>query len=152
MKKLIAALLAAMMVLSLTACGGSADKTIDVQALADDLKDKVPYSATLIAAAVEDMEYRFDPPEGTTLAGYMADGSTADMVVVAQCASADDAKTLCANIGTYLDDLKREANLYQPEEVARLDEALLQQSGSVVVLCISDDTAAASTVLEGYLK
>lgn len=151
-KKLLAAFLAAMMVLTLAACGGSTDKTVDVQKLADDLKDNVPYSMPMIATAVEDLSYKFDPPEGTTICGYMADGNAADTIVAAQCASAEDARTLCANIQTYLDDLKREANLYQPEEVARLDEALLQQSGSVVVLCVSDDTTAASGILEGYLK
>ena len=66
--------------------------------------------------------------------------------------SPDDAKTLYANTQTYLDDLKREANLYQPDEEARLDGALLRQSGAVVVLCVSDDTAAATAIVEGYLK
>ena len=116
MKKIFAALLAAVMMLALAACGGDSGKTVDVQKLADDLKDNVPYSTTMIASAVEDLEYKLDPPEGTAIAGYIADGSAYDMIVVAQCASADDAKTLYANTQTYLDDLKREANLYQPGE------------------------------------
>ena len=151
MKKIFAALLAAVMMLTLAACGGSG-KTVDVQKLADDLKDNVPYSTNMIASAVEDLEYKLDPPEGTAIAGYIADGSAYDMIVVAQCANADDAKTLYANTQTYLDDLKREANLYQPDEEARLDGALLRQSGAVVVLCVSDDTAAATAIVEGYLK
>ena len=152
MKKFFAALLAAVMMLALAACGGDSGKTVDVQKLADDLKDNVPYSTNMIASAVEDLEYKLDPPEGTAIAGYIADGSAYDMIVVAQCASADDAKTLYANTQTYLDDLKREANLYQPSEEARLDGALLRQSGAVVVLCVSDDTAAATAIVEGYLK
>ena len=151
MKKIFAALLAAVMMLTLAACGGSG-KTVDVQKLADDLKDNVPYSTNMIASAVEDLNYKLDPPEGTSIAGYIADGSAYDMIVVAQCASADDAKTLYANTQTYLDDLKREANLYQPDEEARLDGALLRQTGAVVVLCVSDDTAAATAIVEGYLK
>ena len=152
MKKIFAALLAAVMMLALAACGGDSGKTVDVQKLADDLKDNVPYSTNMIASAVEDLEYKLDTPEGTSIAGYIADGSAYDMIVVAQCANADDAKTLYANTQTYLDDLKREANLYQPGEEARLDGALLRQSGAVVVLCVSDDTAAATAIVEGYLK
>lgn len=153
MKKMLAALLAALMMLALAACGGgNGGKTVDVQKLADDLKDNVPFSAAMIAAAVEDLNYKLDPPEGTTLAGYMADGNASDMIIVAQCAGDEDAKTLYANVQTYLDDLKREANLYQPDEEARLDGALLRQSGSLVVLCVSDDTAAATAIVEGYLK
>ena len=99
MKKMLAALLAAMMMLTLAACGGGSDtKTVDVQKLADDLKSNVPYSADMIATAVEDLNYKLDPPEGTTIAGYMADGNTADLIIVGQCASEDDAKTLYANV------------------------------------------------------
>ena len=153
MKKMLAALLAAMMMLTLAACGGGSDtKTVDVQKLADDLKSNVPYSADMIATAVEDLNYKLDPPEGATLAGYQADGTAYDMIVVGQCASEADAKTLYANVQTYMNDLKTEAGRYQPEEVARIEGALLRQSGTLVVLCISDDTAAATAIVEGYLK
>ena len=65
MKKILAALLAAMMLLTLAACGGnSGTKTVDVQKLADDLKENVPYSAEMIADAVEELNYKMDPPEG----------------------------------------------------------------------------------------
>lgn len=153
MKKMLAALLAAMMTLTLAACGGgNTAKTVDVQKLADDLKDNVPYSTEMIVTAVEDLNYKLDPPEDTTIAGYMADGNAADLIVVGQCTSEEDAKTLYANVQTYVDDLKREANLYQPEDEARLDGALLRQTGTLVVLCVSDDTAAATAIVEGYLK
>ena len=83
MKKILAALLAAMMLLTLAACGGnSGTKTVDVQKLADDLKENVPYSAEMIADAVEELNYKMDPPEGTTMAGYIADGNAYDMIVV----------------------------------------------------------------------
>ena len=152
MKKIFAALLAAMMLLTLAACDSSSDKTVDVQKLADELKDKVPYSTDMIAAAVEDLNYKMDPPEGTQIAGYLADGRAYDMIVVGQCASEDDAKTLYANVQTYLNDLKQEAGRYQPEEEARLEAALLQQTGTLVVLCVSDDAAAAASVVEGFTK
>ena len=153
MKKILAALLAAMMLLTLAACGGnSGTKTVDVQKLADDLKENVPYSAEMIADAVEELNYKMDPPEGTTMAGYIADGNAYDMIVVGQCASEEDAKTLYANVQTYVSDLKTEAGRYSPEEVARLDGALLRQTGTLVVLCVSDDTAAVTAIVEGYLK
>lgn len=163
MKKILAALLAAMMLLTLAACGGGNDenngndgnsetKTVDVQKLADDLRDNVPYSTDMIADAVEDLNYKMDPPEGTTIAGYIADGNVYDTIVVGQCASEEDAKTLYANVQTYVSDLKAEASRYNPEEVTRLDGALLRQTGTLVVLCVSDDTAAATAIVEGYLK
>lgn len=154
MKKILAALLAAMMLLTLAACGGNSEtKTVDVQKLADDLKDNVTYSAEMIPSAVEELNYLMDAPEGTTIAGYVANGNAVyDMIVVGQCASEEDAKTLYANVQTYVNDLKTEADRYSPAEVARLDGALLRQTGTLVVLCVSDDTAAATSIVEGYLK
>ena len=153
MKKMLAALLAAMMMLTLAACGGGSNtKAVDVQKLADDLKGGVPFSTDMTAASADDLSYKLDPPEGATLAGYQAVDSAYDMIVVGQCASADDAKTLYANVQTYLNDLKTEAGRYQPEEEARLNDALLRQDGTVVVLCVSDDTAAAAAIVEGYVK
>ena len=154
MKKMLAALLAAMMMLTLAACGGGSDtKTVDVQKLADDLKNNVTFSAALDAVSADDLSYTLDSPEGSTLAGYdAATGTAPDMIVVGQCANEADAKTLYANVQTYLNDLKRQADLYQPEEVTRIEGALLRQDGTVVVLCVSDDTAAAAAIVEGYVK
>ena len=72
------------------------------------------------------------------------------MLTLAACGGGNTAKTV--DVQKLADDLKREANLYQPEDVARLDGALLRQTGTVVVLCVSDDTAAATAIVEGYLK
>ena len=43
-------------------------------------------------------------------------------------------------------------NQNQQIEQAHLLAALLRQDGAVVVLCVSDDTAAATAIVEGYVK
>ena len=39
-----------------------------------------------------------------------------------------------------------------PSDIYKLSDALLRQDGTVVVLCVSDDTAAATAIVEGYVK
>lgn len=150
MKRMMTALLTAVMVLSLTACGNGA-KTVDVQAFADALKNNVSYDAEMIATATEDFDYYFSVPDGASIAGYESGGETYERIVVAQCADDASAKALLEEFNSYLADLTQEAGRYTPEEVTRLEDAIMMQQGGVVVLCISADADAADTVIKGYL-
>lgn len=150
MKRMITAILAALMVLSLVACG-SKTVTVDAQKLADDLKSKVSYDAEMIATAAEDFDYYFSVPDGASIAGYESDGDTSERIIVAQCADEAAAKALMSELDSYLADLKQEAERYTPEEVTRLEDAVMLQQGSTVVMCVCADADAAKDVIKGYL-
>lgn len=153
MKKLIAMLLALVMVLGVcVGCGAKdKDKVIEPQAVADELKDGLNWDTELVPYDEDDLRYYFDAADDTVIAGYQSSTSTTEMVVAAQCADEASASALLDSMGTYLSDLKMEAERYQPEEVARLDKAYLTRSGCAVVLCVSGDDRAADTV-EAWLK
>ena len=40
---------------------------------------------------------------------------------------------------------------YKPEEVARLDNAIFATYGTCVVLCVTNDTDTANTVIKEYV-
>lgn len=150
MKKIVILLLAAMLTLSLCACGEK-EKTVDVQALADALAQGVAFDSEMIPAAVEEIRYTLDVPDSATVAGYQANGTGAEQIAVVQCAAAADAAAVKASVDTYLSDLSAEAGKYQPEEQARIDGAVVQVSGSAVVLCITSDTDTAKGIIKEYL-
>ena len=153
MKKLMAMVLALVMVLLVCAGCGAKEKTvvIEPQAVADELKDGLNWDAEMVAYAEDDLRYYFDVADDAAIAGYCASTSTTEMVVAAQCADEAAAQALLDSMATYLSDLKMEADRYQPEEVARLDKAYLVRNGCAVVLCISGDDRAADSV-EAFLK
>ena len=132
--------------------GNENAETSDAQKLANALKNNVHFNANMIIFSAEDMNYILEPPAGTELAGYRADDTSYDMIVVGQCVSEEDAKTLYANMKVYLSDLINEAVRYQPESVPLLDAALLCQIDNLSVLCISNDTSAAAAIIESYQK
>lgn len=153
MKKMLAAVLALVLVLSVCAgCGAeNKDKVIEPQAVADELVDGLNWDAEMVPFAEDDLRYYFDAADETAIAGYQSSGATTEMVVAAQCADEAAADALENAMKQYLSDLKMEADRYQPEEVARLDKAVLSRSGCAVVLCVCGDDRAAETV-EAWLK
>lgn len=153
MKKFVCTLLSALLMLSLCACGAQqSGAVIDPQQVADALRDGAGFEGQMVAQSEEDLRYYFEVPEDAAIAGYFAAGATTEMVVAAQCADAAQAEALRVSMETYLADLKQEMNRYQPEELQRLDGALLTVSGGAVVLCVCGDNDAASAIMEEYLK
>lgn len=153
MKKMITLLLALVMVLLVCAGCGAKDKDliIEPQAVADELKDGLNWDAEMVAFAEDDLRYYFDVTDETGIAGYQAATSTTEMVVAAQCNDEAAAQALESAMKQYLSDLKMEADRYQPEEVARIDKAVVARNGRALVLCVSGDDRAAERV-EAELK
>ena len=138
-----------LMLLGLCACGG---KTVDLdtQALADELQKSVAFDSTMQAASAEELGYYFEIPENTDICGYMSNGATAEEIIVARCADASAAQALETGISAYLQDQTAEMEKYMPEEVARLNGAILERNENCVVLCVTSDADNAKTIIDGY--
>ena len=150
MKKVICAVLSALLILSLAACGKTA-APVDVQAQADAFVTNCTFEAAMEPVEAEDLGFYFDVPEGTELAGYMADGTSTEMVVCANCKSEADAQALHESFQQYIADQLDQASRYQPEEVARINEGnQTWQLGTNVIMFVCTDTDAAAKLLEGF--
>lgn len=151
MKKMMAALLAVLM-LTLTACGSAQTKTVDAQALADALVQGVKFDGAMTAMSADELRFSLSEMPDCTAAAYKSDGTTKEIVVVAQCADSAAAATMKTSLETYLAEQKDEASKYQPEELQRLDAAVLQTVGTCVVLCVSADSDAAAALIRENTK
>ncbi len=151
MKKMIVLVLAAAMLLTLCACGSKA-KDVDYQALTEELKNKVSFESEMTAVSEEQIGFMMaEMPVKFNAAGYGATGSTAEEILVVKCESADDAKIVESSMKAHLAELTDQANKYDPAAVSRIENAVLTTGSNVVVLCITDDTATAESVIKGYL-
>lgn len=152
MKRILAAVLAALTVLMLAACGSSAAKTVDVQALADALKAGCQFDGNLVAVDKDQMGFMLmDMPE-CDAAMYISDGTTKEVIVAAQCKDSSGAAAMKKSLETLLAEQKDEAGKYQPEELQRLEGAVLTTAGNCVVLCVTSDTANANAIIKEYTK
>ncbi len=151
-KKMAEAFLALAAVSLLTACGGGA-KEVDIQALAESLVHDISYEDELAIMDEEEIRYYIDMPDGTKAVMYMgANGTTGEEAGVFEAVDENSAKVLEAGIEAFLNDQESSFEDYIPEAAARIDDAVLEQEGSYVVLCVSDDPEKAEEIIEKALK
>ena len=154
MKKILSALLAVLLILTLAACGSSGTKSVDVQAIADDLVQNLPFGE-MSAVSAEELGFYLDIPEGSEAAGYMPVGSTFEEVIVVSCTK-DNGEGIYESMRQLVEGQKQEAERYQPEEVARLDNCVLDgafKAGFCVLVVSSEsDSSKADDIINKYIK
>ena len=153
MKKLCALLAAAVVCASMAGCGNQKNLTVDVGAMAKDLAEQVTYQdeMALISGDMAGMVY--DIPEGVDNAViYMGSGATAEEASVFEATDEDAAKKMLEAAKKHIKAQREAFENYIPEEVKKLDKAIIKQKGRYVAVCVTDDTDNAKKVIDGYLK
>ena len=145
MKKsgLITALAAGMILLA--GCG-STQKDIDASALAKSLVSDITYDDQLEQIDEDDVSVKVN----TIM--YMGSGSTAEEVAVFTAPDEETARTTEENVQSFLDDQSDSFEKYIPEETKRISNAVLEQKGKYVVLCVSGDSDKAKEIIEKAFK
>ena len=154
MKKILSAVLAALLIFTLTACGSSDAKDVDVQAIADDLVKNLAFGE-MSAVSADELGFYLDIPEGSNAAGYMSAGATFEEVIVVSC-TGENGQDIYESMRQLVEGQKQEAERYQPEEVARLDNCVLDgafKAGFCVLVVSSEsDTNGATEIINKYTK
>jgi len=145
MKRVCSLLLALLLTVALVGCGGAKTKNVEATGLVDALYNTVKFDSELTSVSAENY---LNLPAGAQAAARMSNGTTAEEIIVVRCANEDDAKTVKAEMETFVADQRVDMERYQPQEVARLDNAVLTQRGVYVVLCVSADTEMAEKVIK----
>lgn len=166
MKKLMAAVLAAMMVLSLSACSGdggkessssvpensSSSQTAEVtsDALAQKMVEATTFNDEVIAISADIVPNYYTIPDSVEeYAVYMCPtGATVEEISVFRTSDTAAAEEMIQN---HIDARKAEYESYRPDEIKKLDAASIVKSGDYVAVIIADDTAAAAEAFEAEL-
>ena len=151
MKKLLSLLLALLALAGLTACGGGA-KTVDIDALAADLTASGAFSDILNPPAEGVAARLYDLPDGAAkkVILYVSTGATAEEIFLAEAADSAAAGTLKTACQNRIEAQKQAFVNYAPEEVQKLDNAVLTTAGNYVILVVASDSAAAKAVVDKY--
>lgn len=153
MKKKTAFVCAAIMAISLTACGSKKDDTvtIEIAELAEELLGTVT-SDTLseTASSLIPSIYYLDEEDVESAIAYASSGATTCEVAVIESKSADEVENVEDMLQTRIDNQAELYASYNQSEAARLDTAIIMSTGTYTVLCVCDDTDAAEEILESY--
>lgn len=150
MKKAFALVFILVLSAALAACGKSPSDSIDAQALAQELIEKVEFVDELSPVKSEMVPKLYGIDNAQEAYVYMGSGATAEEVAVFKFASEQDAMDALAKIEQYIAARKDSFANYIPGEVARLDNAVIKQSGEYLALCVSEGNTA-SDIISRYM-
>ena len=138
---------------SLCGCGedaGGETKTIDKEALAAELAGTLEFRDMLEAVDSGIAGLRYDTPENVEVVLYAGSGATAEEVAVFEAPDEDTAEEVLEAAEIYIQDQIDAFENYVPEEVPVLEKAVVEQRGKYVIICVTDDDAAARKKIEEY--
>lgn len=152
MKKKVVGTIMLAAALFLSGCN-SGSVSVDINTLATDLKDNGVY---------KDQLSEIDDTTGLTLYGIAADdvkdcivilgsGATAEEIAVFEAADSEAAaaiKTACEN---RIDTQEAACENYLPDEMPKLASAVVVESGNYVILCVSEDSEKANSIIDSYI-
>jgi len=158
-KRMVCALCAVMLSLSLCACGEKT-KSIDMQALENSMVSadkslpemKVSGSwdenAEKAFSYISDLEY--NKIHGFFLA-YAADGMAYEIAVV-QLKDKSDASAMADSLREHVRSRVQMYKTYEPEQVQRAESAVVKTDGDCVLLIMSDAPQNAETAFKEFTK
>lgn len=179
MKKLLMAALIGTMAFSITGCKGeekevhdisinvneeseeaedSADatenKSVDAKAIADSLLSEISYADQLSAVDLDTakMFLNFADVEINEAYIYESSGATAEEIVVLVCKDSDSAAKAKSAFEQRVSEQKENFTDYVPEEVPKLNDAVIITSREYAILSVSGDSAKAKDIIEGAFK
>ena len=146
LRKALALIFILAAVAALAACGGKSGSSIDAQALAKELMEKIDFvdELNLINSEMVSKLYGIDNAQEAYV--YMGSGATAEEVAVFKFADEQAAKDGLAKAEQRIASQKDSFANYIPEEVARLDNAVIKQSGEYLAVCVSEGSTAAEII------
>ena len=152
LKKLAVLGTALCLLAALAACGGGDAADFDPDKATKALLDSGAFSVTLEELDAELLYdfsgYGADASALTASKAYSASGF-AEQVSVTVWKDADSAKTAAGMFKTYLEDMADSYRDYAPAEVPKLENAIVEQRGSSVLLVVADDAAKAQSAVDG---
>ena len=158
MRKFLAAALAALLTLSLAACGAAPHTSSGSEAGQDapDLDGLFAELSALCGEAAVDIEPAtaaglYGVEEREVFACRAAGGVSADEATIFQCADETRAAEVLAIAETRLADQAESYADYLPEEAVKLQNAAAVRSGSVVAVCVCADAEKAAELIRNYL-
>ncbi len=148
--RILAVLLALALSLGLAACGGGGDvqstKAVDVQKLMEKLLSDVRYASELSMLEGNAELFFPDLPEATVTM-YDGSGYDADELALITVTSEEDVEAAVVSAQEHIQELRAQFLSYIPEEVAKIDKAVIWNQGKYVIVCVTEDYATAESIL-----
>ena len=156
-KRLLGALLLLTMAVSLIACGNNesgdgsengGNKEVNAAELAQALVTQITYTSDMQQMEEDDVVWYFELEEGVTGVAYEVAGVSSERVAVFTVADKAMADKVIASIEAVLEDDLDQNAAYDAKVATRIENAVVEYKGNLVILCVSDDSAKAKKIIK----
>lgn len=140
----------ALLCAALTGCGASAPAPADaVKTLEGELTFTDQMSELDNESACR--FYDLDEELVTDGAAYVGSGATAESLAAFTAKDSDSADAIVEALGTFVDGWVEGYSSYKPEEVPKLESAVIDRQGETIVFCVTADNDAAKDAVQAVL-
>jgi hypothetical protein len=154
MKKTITALLAAVLLFALAACGGGSTKQADLGKVMTDIKAKLT-NTEMMDLAKEDLmpNYGIDAADVKQFAARVdSTGIKGDEIVLVEGKDADAAKRIKEKLDARYKQKEVEMKDYLPEEYAMLEKCTVKQDGNYISMIVSPQYEDLNKIYDSAIK
>lgn len=137
-------------ILLLSACSPK-QTSINAKELSDDLATNAIFFDELTLTDKKTAEKLYDIKDALNSYVYISSGATAEEIAVFEFEEESNAKQAVEKAVARISAQKDSFESYIPEEVKKLDNAIIKQSGRYLIVCVSDGDEAES-ILSKYIK
>lgn len=136
MKKLLMVLISLCL---LWGCSNQDSVVIDLASLGKQMQEEIAFDDELNLLSTDMIPALYGIDNAVEAYVYMGSQATAEEIALFKFANAEDASAGKATLEDHLEKQKQDYANYIPEEVARIEKAVLRQEGNYVLLCVSYD-------------
>jgi len=148
-KKLTSIVLIVLMAMvCFTACNKGETAAFDADKAFDRLLNEVKYAQPLDDISSH-AEFMFgDLPEGVEIKLFTAGDTCADCAMMFKAKDKADVTAIEASVKEYIDSMIKECKFYNPEEVPKLENAVVFVKDLAVIACVTDDVDTVNSILK----
>lgn len=142
----------------ITACGTSntesAKTSLDSDAICKEIIEAGAFADTLniIDSSYSDMTIGINTDSFTNAVIYTGSGATAEELSIIQVAEAKNTDYIISKLQTHIANQANAYGGYKPEEVDKINNAIIKKTDCYVILCVASDNAKALDIIDKYFK
>ena len=150
---LVFCLFSAVIAVGLIGCGKSDSvSTIDITELGHILTENIEFEDELNIIDDSTAVKLYNIDDFTKSQVYVSSGATSEEIGIFEFDSVEKAKHGFDMAKSRIEEQKSAFELYVPQEVMRLEDAIVKRWGRYVITCVCDDSVAAERIIARYLK
>lgn len=136
------------MMLPFAGCKQEETKEYDAPALVQSILNQVQFADTLTSVGDGAALYFPELPESAKAELFLGSGYYADEVALITLSDTADKKAVRISVDKHLEQIRNQFANYIPEELPKIDDALVWEQGEFIIVCICENIADVKTILD----